>query len=73
VALLSLELRRANGERLGVLARLHDLLPGLYSFGLTGRDAKGDTLRPGRYRLRLTAYPTGDGSPSRTAVTFTIR
>ena len=61
VAQLDLELRRANGERLGVLARLRDLLPGHYSFGLTGRDAEGERARSGRYRLRLTAWPTGDG------------
>ena len=73
VGLLALRLRRADGESLGVLAQLRDLLPGLYSFGLTGRDAKGDTLEAGRYRLSLTAYPAGDGPPSRTAVTFTIR
>ncbi|HEV8602737.1 MAG TPA: S8 family serine peptidase [Gaiellaceae bacterium] len=73
VARLDLELRRANGERLGALARLRDLLPGLYSFGLTGRDAEGDTLEAGRYRLRLTAYPTEKGPPSRASINFTIR
>jgi minor extracellular serine protease Vpr len=73
VARLDLELRGAKGERLGVLARLRDLLPGRYAFGLTGRNVKGDTLEPGRYRLLLTAYPTGDGPPSRAQVTFTIR
>lgn len=73
VARLDLELRGPGGSRLGVLARLRDLLPGRYAFGLTGRDAKGDTLEPGRYRLRLAAYPTGEGAPSRAAVGFTIR
>jgi hypothetical protein len=48
-------------------------LPGRYAFGLTGRDAEGETLEPGRYRLLLTAYPTGHGPPSRAAVRFTIR
>jgi subtilisin family serine protease len=73
VARLDLELRGPGGARLGVLARLRDLLPGRYAFGLTGRDAGGDTLEQGRYRLRLTAYPTGQGPPSRAAVRFTIR
>ena len=73
VARLDLELRGSGGARLGVLARLRDLLPGRYAIGLTGRDAGGDTLEPGRYRLRLTAYPTGQGPPSRAAVRFTIR
>ena len=73
VALLELRLRGPDGERLGELAQLRDLLPGRYAFGLTGRDADGDTLEPGRYHLGLTAYPTGPGVPSRASVAFTIR
>ena len=73
VARLDLALRGPDGAKLGVLAQLRDLLPGRYAFGITGRDAKGDTLEPGRYRLLLTAYPTGEGSPGRARVTFTIR
>jgi subtilisin family serine protease len=73
VARLVLELRGPGGARLGTLAQLRDLLPGRYAFGLTGRDAEGETLEPGRYRLKLTAYPTGDGPPSRGAVAFAIR
>ena len=73
VALLQLQLRAADGTRLGTVAQLRDLLPGRFTFGLTGRDAKGDTLEPGRYTVRLTAYPTGQGQPSVTAVRFTIR
>jgi minor extracellular serine protease Vpr len=70
---LDLELFDARGQRLGVLARLRDLLPGHHSFGLTGRDAEGEELEPGRYRLRLTAWPTGDGQPSRASAAFAIR
>ena len=55
----------SDGSKLGILAQLRDLLPGRYAFGLTGRDANGDTLEPGKYRLLLTAYPTGQGPPSR--------
>jgi len=73
VALLSLELRGPGGKKLGTLAELRDLLPGRYAFGLTGRDAKGDELDPGRYRLRLAAYPTGAGPPSRASVAFAVR
>src|SRR4029450_2458516 len=43
VALLELKLRGPDGKRLGILAQLRDLLPGRYAFGLTGRDAKGET------------------------------
>jgi subtilisin family serine protease len=73
VGLLELRLRAADGTRLGILAQLRDLLPGRFAFGLTGRDAQGDTLEPGKYRLLVTAYPTGQGPPSEATVTFTIR
>jgi subtilisin family serine protease len=73
VAKLDLELFDAKGERLGLLGRLRDLLPGHHSFGLTGRDAEGNELDPGRYRVRLTAWPTGDGKPSRASVAFSIK
>jgi hypothetical protein len=68
-----LRLRRSDGTRLGNLAQLRDLLPGRFAFGLTGRDANGDTLEPGKYRLLLMAYPTGQGPPSEAMVPFTIR
>ena len=73
VARLDLALRGPGGEKLGVLARLRDILPGRYAFGLTGRDSKGETLKPGRYRVLLTAYPTGQGPPSRASIVFAIR
>ena len=73
VARLDLELRGPHGARLGVLAQLRDLLPGRYAFGLTGRNAKGETLKPGRYRVKLTAHSTGEGPPSRAAVVFAVR
>ena len=73
VARLDLELQSPDGKRLGVLAQLRDLLPGRYAFGLTGRDAKGETLDPGRYRVQLVAYPTGEGQPSKASVVFVIR
>jgi subtilisin family serine protease len=73
VGRLDLALVDAHGEPLGVLARLRDLLPGRQSFGLTGRDGEGDRLEPGRYKLKLTAWPTGDGVPSRASVAFTVK
>jgi subtilisin family serine protease len=73
VALLVLRLRGSDGSKLGTVAQLRDLLPGRFAFGLTGRDANGDTLDPGRYRLLLTAYPTGQGPPTEAIVPFTIR
>jgi len=73
VALLVLHLRGSDGSKLGTLAQLRDLLPGHFAFGLTGRDANGDTLEPGKYRVVLTAYPTGQGEPTEAIVPFTIR
>jgi minor extracellular serine protease Vpr len=73
VALLQLKLRDSKGRPLGMLAQLRDLLPGRFAFGLTGRDGKGNTLEPGRYSVRVAAYPTGQGQPSVETVPFTIR
>src|ERR671910_782091 len=63
VSHLDLALWRGD-ERMGRLSRLRNLLPGRYTFGLTGRGPLGRRLRPGPYQLRLLAYPPGDGSPS---------
>lgn len=60
LALLELELRR-DGERLGTLVRRRELLPGRYTFGLTGRDPSGARLPRGAYTLRVVARP-GDGT-----------
>ena len=64
---LDVELWTADGKRIGLLARLRDLLPGRYAFGLTGRGPGGAVLDPGRYRLRVYAWPTG-GGPAAVAV-----
>jgi hypothetical protein len=74
VSRLDLELRRAGArEPLGIVARLRHLLPGRYAFGLTGRGPAGKRLAPGRYELRLMAYPTGDGPPTTRRVQFRVR
>jgi hypothetical protein len=72
VGRLELELWRERGRRLGLLAQLRNLLPGQFLYGLTGRGPGGKKLRPGRYVLRLAAYPTDGGPPTRKAVHFTI-
>jgi len=68
VALLEVELLDARGKRVGVLARLRDLLPGSYSIGLTGRGPGGAKLEPGRYAVRLVAHSaaSGEGMPAYT-------
>jgi hypothetical protein len=71
---LDLLLYTAGGRFLGRLAQLRDLLPGSYSFGITGRASTGVPLAPGRYELRLAAWPTlpVDAQPSRAKVSFSI-
>ena len=56
---LEVQLRRGD-ELIGVLARRRELLPGRYTFGLTGRGPSGERLRRGSYVVRVVARP-GDG------------
>jgi minor extracellular serine protease Vpr len=69
---LDVQLYGPGGEGLGLLARVRDLLPGRYTFGLTGRDPGGEELLPGAYRLRLVAWPMGGGRPTIRSVSFTV-
>jgi hypothetical protein len=57
---LDVQLWRGN-TLVGVLARRRELLPGRYTFGLTGRGPGGERLRRGSYVVRVVARP-GDGS-----------
>ena len=54
------------------MARLRDVLPGRYAFGLTGRGPRGGPLAKGPYRLRVLAVPP-DGPAEAETVTFRIR
>jgi hypothetical protein len=75
VGVLDLELWTADGRKLGVLARMRDVLPGRYAFGLTGRSPSGRLLAEGSYVLRLRAHPVDgdDGAqPSTAEAVFTI-
>ncbi len=71
VARLDVELWR-GGKRLGLVARLRDVLPGRYAFGLTGRGPGGRPLAAGAYRLRVLAVPP-DGPAEAEIATFRIR
>jgi subtilisin family serine protease len=73
LARLDLELWSTDGGRIGLLARLRDVLPGRYSFGVTGRDPTGELLPSGDYQLRLLAYGTEPGPPTVRTVAFTIK
>ncbi len=74
VSRLDVLLYRANGSFVGLLARLRDLLPGSYSFGITGRGPSSVKLPAGRYELRLVAWPAlgGNARPSRAKVRFSV-
>jgi subtilisin family serine protease len=72
VELLQVELWR-NAKLLGILATSRELLPGRYSFGLTGRGPHGGRLRRGDYTIRVVAHP-GDGTRRQVAtVDYTLR
>jgi subtilisin family serine protease len=70
---LDLELWSPDGGRIGLLARLRDVLPGRYSFGVTGRDPTGAVLPSGDYDLRLVAYGTDAAPPTARIVSFSIK
>jgi hypothetical protein len=70
---LDLELWSPTGGRIGVLATMRDVLPGRYSYGVTGRDPTGQLLPSGPYRLRLVGYPTDNGAPTVRTVSFAIK
>jgi hypothetical protein len=74
VSRLDILLYTASGRFVGVMARLRDLLPGAYSFGITGRGPTSVRLAPGGYELRLAAWPTLPlvAKPSRALVKFRI-
>ena len=71
---LDILLYSGSGKFLGVMARLRDLLPGSFSFGITGRGPTSTRLAPGAYELRLAAWPTLplDAKPQRLQVSFQL-
>ncbi len=77
VSLLELELWSDAGRRIGVLARLRDLLPGRYEIELTGRGPDGKRLAAGLYEIRLRAFPVGlregqRGNPTVVSLPYSI-
>ncbi len=69
---VDVELWNLDGRFLGVLARMRDVLPGNYVFGLTGRSPAGVTLAPGKYRLRVVVVPSSGARRSLRLLPFTI-
>ena len=73
VARLDVELWR-GGERLGLLARLRDLLPGRVAIGLTGRDPDGRTCSTrAATAIRLSRFRRATGPPTSRTIAFTIK
>ena len=74
VSRLDILLYTSSGRFAGVLGRLRNLLPGSYSFGITGRGPSSVPLPPGGYELRFAAWPTlpRNAAPSRAQVKFRI-
>lgn len=68
---LEIELLRGD-RRLGTLLLLRDVLPGRYSFGITGRGPRGGRLARGEYTLRVVGAPVGGGTETAATVRFTI-
>jgi minor extracellular serine protease Vpr len=60
-------------RQIGVLARLRDLLPGRYAFGITGRGPLGGGLPTGLYRLRVVAVPAGGRGRTFRELPFRLR
>ena len=73
LARLDVGLARADGTPIGLLARLRDVLPGRYTFGLTGRGPSGEPLPPGRYVVTVSGFPVSGEYPSRRKVGFSLR
>jgi subtilisin family serine protease len=69
---LELDLVR-DGHLVGMLARLRDVLPGRYAFGITGRGPRGGRLPLGDYSLRVIGTPTGGGKPTVRELAIRIR
>jgi len=70
---VDIRLRDHGGNDLGLLSRVRDVLPGSYTFGLTGRGPNGGVLPAGRYSLVLRAFPVAGGQAVTRSVDFTIR
>jgi hypothetical protein len=70
---LDVVLWRADGTQVGTLARLRDVLPGRYTFGITGRGPDGAQLPAGEYVLRIVGYPVQGGPATRRRLPFTLR
>ncbi|MBA2741343.1 MAG: S8 family serine peptidase [Actinobacteria bacterium] len=69
-----LEVQLWRGRKLrGVLSLRRELLPGRYTFGLTGRGPRGERLRRGAYIVRLVARPEDGTRQQVESVSYLVR
>jgi minor extracellular serine protease Vpr len=78
LSVLDVDLWRADATgvgltRVGLLARLRDVLPGRYTFGLTGRGPDGQLLPPGDYVVTIVGLPVDGGPVSRRRLPFSLK
>jgi minor extracellular serine protease Vpr len=73
LALLNVDLWRSDGTRVGLLLQLRDVLPGRYTFGLTGRGPDGRPLPPGGYVVKIIGYPVEGRPLSLRRLPFTLK
>src|SRR5262249_11007812 len=72
--LVQLDVELFHGkERLGLLARLRDVLPRQVAIRLTGRDPNRHPRSPGRYPTIVTAVPAAGTPLVRRTISFRIR
>jgi hypothetical protein len=57
---LEVHLFSAAGNDLGAIGGLDAALPGVYTFGITGRGVNDVRLKPGAYELRVRYIPAAD-------------
>jgi hypothetical protein len=62
-----------GSKLLGVLARRRELLPGHYTFGLTGRGPDGGRLRRGDYVIRVVVLPDDGTRRQSVSVPYPVR
>jgi hypothetical protein len=63
-----------HGDKLlGILAERRELLPGHYTFGLTGRGPDGKPLRTGDYTIRVVVRPDDGTRRQVQSVAYSVR
>ncbi|HEY2543966.1 MAG TPA: S8 family serine peptidase [Gaiellaceae bacterium] len=73
LARLDVLLATPSGKQLGVLDRIRDVLPGRYTFQLTGFGPGGKKLASGSYVATVVAYPADGSAAGSRSFGFVVR